>query len=113
MNALDMLGRLRQVCERFMSGEVARDGARRLYLAGRDGFRYSDGARSVLIETETLTGRVNRVIYAGLITNWLPPHETESISPEQRSEIVRTVYEFLVEQGRVVEVDWEPKSGDS
>lgn len=112
MNAVDLFSRLRRFYERFMSGEVARDGTRRLHLAGRDGFRYSDGDRSVLIETEMLTGDVNRVIYAGLITNWLPPHEAESILPEQRSEIVRTVYEFLVQQGRVVEVDWEFKGDE-
>jgi hypothetical protein len=108
-----MIERLRRLYAGLISGEVVRHGTRRLYLMGRDGLKYSDGKRSVLIETEMLTGPVNRVIYAGLITHWLPPHEAEAISAAQRSEIAQMVRDYLVAQGRTVEVDWEPASGAS
>ncbi len=81
-----------RLLERVRTGEVARDGRRRLCMEGRDVFKYSDGDRSVFVQAEVLGAPVNRVVYAGVLTHWLPPHETEAISAEQRSQIVTMVH---------------------
>lgn len=101
-----MLDALRRLYDRVTTGAVLRDGRHALYLEGRDGIRYSDGERSAVVETEMLSGPVSRVIYAGILTHWLPPHEAEPIPAERRAEIVGLVRAFLTAHGRKVEVDW-------
>lgn len=107
-----MLQWLRRAYERMTTGVVARNGLHRLYLVGRDAIKYSDGRRSVIVETEMLSGPVNRVVYAGLITHWLPPHQDERISTQERSEIVEMVRRLLSARGQGVEIDWKPPVED-
>ena len=109
-----MLRALRAFSEALRTGErlVWSSGCHRLYTIGRDMIRHTDGERSVLVETEMLTGSVDRVVYAGVMRS-LPPHENEVIDHARSSQIVAMVGDYLASRGERVEIDWEPSAESS
>jgi hypothetical protein len=82
------------------------DDHRYLYRVDRDGYRYCEGPRCLLVQVELLRGRPNRLIYASSIDRWLPPHEGEPISPDRRQEIAETIRAFLDRSGDHAAIQW-------
>lgn len=74
-------------------------------LHGRSGVIYEEGGKIVLIEAEMLAEEIDLVIYADSIKHWLPPHENELISQDEKKTIKKNVTTALEKKGLVVE--WE------
>ena len=82
------------------------DDQRYLYRVDRDGYRYCEGPRCLLVQVELLSGRPNCLIYASTIDRWLPPHEGEPISADKRKEIAETIRLFLEKSGDHPAIQW-------
>ena len=82
------------------------DDERYLYRVDRDGYRYCEGPRCLLLQIELLSGRPNRLIYASTIDGWLPPHDGEPISADKRKEIAETIRLFLDRSGDQAAIKW-------
>ena len=77
-----------------------------VHYVGPFTFEYRDGDRRLLVETERLGKRPNRLIFAQSIKQWEPPHETEPISDEKRHEIATKVGQFFRNNGKDFEIQW-------
>jgi immunity protein 74 of polymorphic toxin system len=75
-------------------------------MEGRDAFRYCEGDHCALIGAELLTGPIDRVVDAGALTHWLPPHDKEEIPPDKRVEIINMLSAYFAKRGTKFEVDW-------
>ncbi|HEV2139909.1 MAG TPA: Imm74 family immunity protein [Candidatus Dormibacteraeota bacterium] len=71
--------------------------------AGRDGLRYHEGGRSVLIFAEMLVPK-GFAIYTDSIKRWDPPDKSK-ISKQERKRIVENVRLALASQGQVADID--------
>ena len=60
-------------------------------LAGRDGVKYSQGEKTLIVEAEIMTSRAGRAIYQNSIQNWDPPHSAELIDDKSRDKIVDNI----------------------
>src|SRR5262245_35143301 len=85
-------------------GRVTRiDDSSQLTKLGRDEYKYLEGERSLVLQVDMLRGR-NRLLYSSTIERWLPPHEDETISEEDRRRIAAKIASFLTSQGYSVKV---------
>lgn len=67
----------------------------RVERTGRMELTYTEGRRTLLVEVEPGD---KLAIYRSSITNWSPPHETDTINVDERQRIIRnicTLLEFL------------------
>lgn len=88
-----------------MAYRYVRDGVEfSIERAGRDEYRYSEGARSVLVGGEMLM--TGHLISAASIKKWDGAHWWQRISKAERKRIVENLRVALESQGAKVEVDW-------
>ncbi len=70
------------------------DGSRIRRIA-RDGYEYSEGDHSLIIQVEVQSGKPEVILYSSTIDQWLPPYEDEPISPSKHDEILQKITKFL------------------
>jgi hypothetical protein len=81
------------------------DSFSQLMRLDRDGYKYIEGERSLVLQIDMLRGVPNRLLYSSTIKRWLPPHQDERISEEDRQRIATKIANFLVSQGYSVKVE--------
>jgi hypothetical protein len=72
-------------------------------VLGRTGLLYSEGDRSLRVNSEVLAGPAGMAVYSRSIRNWSEPHEHEEIDTAKRETImdnIRRAFRF-----RGVEID--------
>jgi hypothetical protein len=74
----------------------------RVSLCGRAGIVYKEGKRRMKIDSEMLGGEHDIVVYYDSIRRWLPPHDGEEISAEERERIRKNVAWAL----RSLRIEW-------
>jgi hypothetical protein len=85
--------------------ETSIDGDSELLKVGRDEYKYVERGRSLLLQIEMLHGTPSKLIYSSTIKQWLPPHDAERISDDDRKRIAERIAQFLARQGESVEVE--------
>lgn len=75
-----------------------------MHVLGRTGIEYTEGARSVFVDSEVLAGEHGIAISKGSIRAWQPPHQDEKISEEERQRIVDNICRAIRFQNQPVEV---------
>jgi hypothetical protein len=60
-------------------------------VLGRTGVLYTEGERSLRVDSEILGGPSGLAIYGDSIAHWDPPEDHEPISEEKRAEIVDNI----------------------
>lgn len=74
----------------------------RVRLLGRAGMRYREGKKTMAIDSEMLVGEFDYVVYTDSIRAWLPPHDAEIVTPEEKERIRKNVAWAL----RSMKVEW-------
>jgi len=73
-------------------------------VLGRTGVRYSEGGRTLRVDSEVLAGPAGLVIYTASITQWNPPHESEAVDESKRQVIVDNIRRAFRFRGLEIEV---------
>lgn len=68
-------------------------------LLGRTGIRYTEGNRSMFIDSEMLALPRTFAIFADSIKAWNPPHQDEALTAEDRGRIIENVRRALEARG--------------
>ena len=63
----------------------------RVEILGRTGLLYTEGIKSLLIDSEVLAGPSGLVIYKKSIRNWRPPYDKESIDDSKRDTMIENI----------------------
>ena len=79
-------------------------------MLGRDEYKYIDGDRSLIAFIELLSGKPERAIHLSSIDKWLPPHEGERITEEERQQIANKIARALTRRGKSVTL-WSGSAG--
>ena len=74
----------------------------RATLQGRAGMRYREGKKTMAIDCEMLVGEFDLVVYSDSIRCWLPPHDAELVTPEEKERIRKNVAWSL----RSLKIEW-------
>ena len=72
-------------------------------VLGRAGLRYREGARTICVDGEMLTGKYSFVIYAGSIRAW--EGSDEPISDDERLRIVGNIQMTFQQYGLAADVE--------
>ena len=75
------------------------DATSQLVRLGRDEYKYLEGERSLVLQIDMLIGEPRRVIYSSTIKRWLPPHDNEEVTVEDKHRIAAKIAEFFVRRG--------------
>jgi hypothetical protein len=67
-------------------------------VLGRTGLRYSEGDKTLFIDSEMLASK-GFAIYRDPIKNWDPPHQAVRISPHEKNTIIKNVQLAFESQG--------------
>lgn len=70
----------------------------------RDGYEYSEGDHSLIVQVEVQSGKPDVIIYSSTIDKWLPPYEDEPLSQSKHEEILQKVIKHLQRGGITYEV---------
>jgi hypothetical protein len=81
------------------------DSSSQLMRLDRDGYKYVEGERSLVLQIDMLKGVPNRLLYSSTIKRWLPPHQDERVNEEDRQRIANKIANFLVSQGYSVKIE--------
>ena len=81
--------------------ETEIDGTNQLFKVGRDEYKYIERGRSLLVQIDMLGGS-RKILYSSTIKQWLPPHQDQRISEEDRRRIANKIAGFLTSQGESV-----------
>lgn len=73
-------------------------------LLGRTGLRYSEGRRSMFVDSEMLARPNGIVVYRKSISRWDPPDESDVPSAGDRARILANLVQALQAQGLDVDV---------
>ena len=73
-------------------------------VLGRTGLLYTEGARSLQIDSEILAGPHGLVLYTNSIGGWVPPHDGEVVDEAQRAVIVDNIRRAFLFDGYEIEV---------
>jgi len=73
-------------------------------VLGRTGLLYTEGSRSLHIDSEVLAGPSGLVIYTNSIRSWNPPHDNEAIDKSKRDAIVENVRRAFRFRGLEIEI---------
>jgi hypothetical protein len=74
----------------------------RVTLQGRAGMLYREGKKKMEIDCEMLVGEFDYVVYTDTIRSWLPPHDAEAVTAEERERIRKNIAWAL----RSLKIDW-------
>src|SRR5450631_2948224 len=74
-------------------------------IEGRSRVRYSEGDKSILIESESMATEGSMVLYRASITKWDPPYGADVITERNCEEIVTRVVSAFVWRGYKLDVE--------
>jgi hypothetical protein len=57
----------------------------------RDAYKYQEGNHALIVQVEIQSGKPEVIVYADTITEWLPPHEKERITTEEKERVLTQV----------------------
>lgn len=60
-------------------------------VLGRTHVRYTEGPRTMIVDSEVLVGSPAMAIYPSSMTNWDPPYSAEVIDKDARDRIVDNI----------------------
>lgn len=60
-------------------------------VLGRTGMRYSEGDRSIFVDSEVMNEPNSMLAYAGSIKKWDAPHEADPVNHSDRQRIVQNI----------------------
>lgn len=72
-------------------------------VLGRAGLRYREGARSIFVDGEMLTGKFDFVIYASSIRAW--EGDAQVIADDERRRIVANIQATFQQNGLALDVE--------
>jgi hypothetical protein len=73
-------------------------------IVGRTGMRYSEGGRTMFVDSEILAPPAGVAIYKDTIARWEPPHAAEALSPDECLRIRDNIVAALQSQGIAVDL---------
>jgi Immunity protein 74 len=73
-------------------------------VLGRTGMRYSEGDRTLFVDSEVLAKPGAMALYRSSIKAWDAPHETDAITDDERSRIVENIGRAFAFKGYELEV---------
>jgi hypothetical protein len=73
-------------------------------VVGRTGLMYTEGSKSLDVDSEVLAGPSGLVIYADSIRSWNPPHQDEAIDESKRDAIVENIRRAFRFRGLEIEI---------
>jgi hypothetical protein len=73
-------------------------------VLGRAGLLYTEGSKTLDIDSEILAGPSGLVIYTNSIRSWNPPYDTETIDESKRDAIVDNIRRAFRFQGFEIEI---------
>ena len=73
-------------------------------VLGQTGLQYSEAGRTMFIDSEVLTGPTGMMVYRSSIVRWAPPHDTEQLSEQKRTQIVENITEAFRAHGFNIDV---------
>ncbi len=82
------------------------DNSTNVYKRGRDEYLYKEGNHSLMIYAELLTGNPDIDIDISSIRKWLPPHQDEYLSQEDKNRILKKFCAYLDLNGVSYRVTW-------
>lgn len=73
-------------------------------VLGRTGLRYTEGDRSIYVDSEVLNSTSIAIVMHSIAT-WDPPYEKESIDDGKRDSIIKNIRRAFQSQKKNIEVD--------
>jgi len=73
-------------------------------LLDRTGLRYTEGLRSMFVDSEMLARPNGIAVYQESISRWDPPHEADALSKSDRERVLASIVAALRLQGLDVDV---------
>lgn len=73
-------------------------------VIGRVGLIYSEGSKTLQIDSEILSGPSGLVVYTGSIKNWDKPFDKDPLSADDKQRIVRNIKAAFNYRGFDIEV---------
>lgn len=74
-------------------------------VLGRVGLKYTEGERSLIVDSEVLMGPSGMVVYKSSIRRWDPPHSAQVIDKAAKEQIINNIREAFRFKGYEIEVD--------
>lgn len=81
-----------------------RNGNIRIERLGRDEYKYIGVDRSIKVYVELQAGNPDVIIYTESIRQWLPPHEQENVTEEDKLKVVQGMCQFFTYYGETYAV---------
>ncbi len=73
-------------------------------VLGQTGIRYTEGEKSIFIDSEALAKPGAIALYASSIKRWEPPHETDELESSDRDRIIENIRRAFKFKGHTLEV---------
>jgi hypothetical protein len=73
-------------------------------VLGQTGVLYSEGERTLKVDSEVLAGPAGLVIYSDSITRWASPHDQETLDASRRKIIIENIQRAFRFRGLEIEV---------
>ena len=73
-------------------------------VLGRTGVLYSEGGKTLKVDSEVLAGPAGLVIYMDSITRWTPPNDGELVDTSKRQAIAENIRRAFRFRGLEIEV---------
>jgi hypothetical protein len=73
-------------------------------VLGRTGVLYSEGEKTIRIDSEVLAGPAGLVIYTDSIVRWASPHENEPLEETKRQVVVENIRKAFRFRGLEIQV---------
>ena len=74
-------------------------------ILGWTGLMYCEADREMFINSERqVGGRIFTEIYAGYMSQWKPPHDSEPVTNEDRTRIIENIRELFKDLGYEIDV---------
>jgi hypothetical protein len=74
-------------------------------VLGRVGLKYTEGEKSLTVDSEVLMGPSGMVVYKSSIRQWDPPHSNQAIDKATRERIIDNIRAAFHFKGYEIEVD--------
>jgi hypothetical protein len=73
-------------------------------VLGRTGIRYTEGERSMFIDSEAMATPGVMALYSSSIKRWGPPHESDDLGSKDRERIIENIRRGFEFKGHKLEV---------
>jgi Immunity protein 74 len=83
---------------------IASDEGFTVHILGRTGIEYSEGTRTMFVDSEVLASGHGISIFKSSVRGWRAPHDGEVLTEEKRAEIIENISKAIRFRGQPVEV---------